>query len=73
MMTDLKKCFRKKSTPKESINIANLKKFALENLPKNSPLREILIAENEQIDRLTFLARLPIWLQLSKFKRGDNR
>jgi len=57
---------------RKSVNISPLKKFALEELPKDSPLREILIAETSEIDVSTFLARLPIWVQLSKFKRSDH-
>jgi hypothetical protein len=48
-----------------TINIRPLKTFALQ-LPKDQALRDILLAENEELDLFTFLARLPIWLQLSK-------
>jgi len=55
------------------INIRRLKNFAITQLRNDWPLREILIAENEEIEVSTFLARLPVWLQLSTLKRGDNR
>ena len=52
-----------------TVNIETLKKFALECLPHNSPLRDVLLAEDSNIDVLTFLARLKTWLQLSSLKR----
>jgi hypothetical protein len=58
------------TAPKHNVNIKRLKKFALEELP-NSPLREILLAEgSDEVDILTFLARLPIWLRLAKLERS---
>lgn len=59
--------------PKTKIDIRKLKQFAFIQLPKDWALREILLTENEEIDVSTFLARLPVWLQLSTLKRGDNR
>lgn len=55
-----------------SINIRTLKMFALTQMPKDQPLRDILLAENEELDIYTFLARLPIWLQLSKLNGKGN-
>jgi len=52
-----------------NVNIARLKKFALECLPRDWPLCEVLLAENDSIPILVFLARLKIWLQLSSLKR----
>lgn len=57
---------------KAKISIRKLKDFAYRELPKNWPLREILLLENEEIDVSTFLARLPLWLRLSTLKRGDS-
>jgi hypothetical protein len=34
---------------------------------------QVLIAESEELDVTTFLARLPIWLKLAKLKRGDSK
>jgi hypothetical protein len=59
--------------PKTKINITKLKNFAYTQLPQDSILREILLLESTEIDTSTFLARLPIWLQLSVPKRGDNK
>ena len=55
------------------IHVQRLKEFAFDKLPKDSALREILLAESEELDALTFLARLPIWLRLMKLKRGDSK
>jgi hypothetical protein len=53
----------------DTVNIEPLKKYALERLPHSSPLRDVLLAEDSNIDVLTFLARLKTWLQLSSLKR----
>ena len=60
-------------TPKTKLNIQRLKKFAFTKLPKDSALREILLAEAKEIDVSTFLVRVPIWLQLSALKRGNEK
>jgi hypothetical protein len=54
------------------VNIKKLKEFALEKLPKNSALREILISEEDKMDITVFLARLPLWLKLSKLLKDEN-
>lgn len=60
-------------TLKTELNIQRLKEFALTKLPRDSTLREILLAETKEIDISTFLARLPIWLRLSALKRGNEK
>jgi hypothetical protein len=60
-------------TTKAKLNIRRLKDFAITKIPKNWVLREILIAETTELEVSTFLARLPIWLQLSALKRGDHK
>jgi len=52
------------------VNIGQLKKFGLEEIPPDWPLREILLAESEELDVSVFLARLPLYLKLSSFKRS---
>lgn len=59
--------------PETKVNLSRLKTFALEKLPKDWPLREILLAENEEIDVSTFLARLPLYLKLSTLKGVDSK
>jgi len=58
---------------KGKVNITRLKKSAQEHLPRNWPLREVLPAENEEIGISTFLARLPVWLQLDRLKGVDDK
>lgn len=50
---------------KNHIDVRPLKQFAYEKLPE-SPLKEILLIEDDILDIDAFLARLPIWLRLSK-------
>lgn len=39
--------------------------FAAERLPE-CPLKELLLLEDDKVDVHTFLARLPLWLRLTK-------
>ncbi|MDH5266272.1 MAG: hypothetical protein OEW62_01185 [Candidatus Bathyarchaeota archaeon] len=55
------------------INIRRIRNFAFTQLPKEWVLREVLLAENQEIDVFTFLARLPVWLQLINVKRGAHK
>jgi len=59
--------------PKTKVNIQKLKNFAFTQLPKGWVLREILLAETEELEVFTFMARLSVWLKLSRLERGDFR
>ena len=59
--------------PKIKVNIRKLKSFAFAQLPKDCVLREILISEEDELDVSIFLARLPVWLKLSKLLVGEDR
>ena len=48
------------------VNVAKLKRFALEKLPQTSILREILSLEKDEMRADEFLAKLDIWLALFK-------
>jgi len=50
------------------VDLCGLKRFAREKLPVGSSLREILLANDDKISVATFLAYVPIWLQLLKFE-----
>ncbi len=51
---------------KTKISIRKLKDFAFTQLPKDWPLREILLSENDELEVSVFLARLPVWLRVSR-------
>jgi hypothetical protein len=51
-----------------ALDISKLKSFAIDNLPVGSPLREILLGENNEMTVDVFLARLPLYLRLSKLQ-----
>jgi hypothetical protein len=53
--------------PSAKVNIEKLKEFALDKLPRNSALREVLISEEDELDVKIFMARLPVWLRLNSF------
>jgi hypothetical protein len=55
---------------KGKINIKKLKQFALENLPQNSVLREVLLSQDDELEIYVFLARLPLFLKLNKTQAG---
>lgn len=44
--------------------IKPLKEFALEKLPQNSALREVLLSEKDDLTVDGYLAKLNIWLML---------
>ncbi|MEM3697092.1 MAG: hypothetical protein QXQ94_06285 [Candidatus Bathyarchaeia archaeon] len=58
--------------PPARVSIKKLKEFAIYKLPKNSALREILISEENELDINVFLARLPVWLKLSRFLKDED-
>jgi len=60
-----------KEKTEKMVNMRSLKSFALAEIPKGHPLREVLLAEKDEISVSLFLARLPIWMQLSRFKKGS--
>ena len=56
-----------------TIDISRLRNFALDTLPPESPLREVLAAEANELRVDVFLARLPIWLRLSTLQKDGRR
>ena len=46
------------------VDITRLRNFAAEKLPHESPLRDILLQEKDQIPAAEFLAKLQVWLAL---------
>jgi hypothetical protein len=46
------------------IDIRPLKAFVSEKFPKDSPLREALLAERDVLDAQEFLAKMETWLNL---------
>ena len=59
--------------PEAKINIRRLKDFAFTRLPKDWALREILLSEEDELDIHIFVARLPVWLKLSRFSVGEEK
>jgi len=52
------------------IDISKLRNFAANELPLGSPLREVLVSEDSELDVKTFLARLPLYLRLSRLQEN---
>ena len=59
--------------PKKLVNISKLKNFAISKLPFGSPLREVLVSEDRELDVNTFLARLPLYLRLSRLEENRRK
>jgi hypothetical protein len=61
--------FRETGMSASKLNLRPLKEFAYQNLSPDMPLRSIILAEDNEIDAATFLARLKIWLQLTSIQK----
>ena len=48
------------------VDIRKLKIFALEKLPKDWPLREVLLAERDELETSELVAKMEIWLRLMR-------
>jgi len=61
---------------KNKVNIRPLKEFVLKRIPKNWPLREIILSEEDEIEITIFLARIGVWLKIAdisaKRKEGND-
>lgn len=53
-----------------TVNIKPIKAFAMEKLPKDNPLRLVLLLEDDELDAAVFLARLSLWLKLARTTLG---
>jgi len=63
-------CLKAPKIPKKRVNISKLKNFAISKLPFGSPLREVLVSEDRELDVNTFLARLPLYLKLNRLEEN---
>jgi hypothetical protein len=52
------------------VNIKLLKQFALENLPKKSTLRDIILSEPDQIKASDFIIKMDLWIRLLNLEEG---
>jgi len=53
-----------RSVNEKWVDLRKLKSFAVEQLPKKSALREVLVTEKDSLDVIEFLAKAEIWLRL---------
>jgi hypothetical protein len=47
------------------VDIGKLKEFAFNNIPKDNPLREIILSERDLLDSTEFLVKIDVWLRLA--------
>jgi hypothetical protein len=57
---------------KNIVNMLLLKQFAIDNLPKNSHLRSIILAERDHLTAEEFIPKISIYLQLQKLE-GETK
>lgn len=50
--------------PEVKLNLKPLKNFAIEKLPQNSTLREILLLEPDKLSTSDFITKFDIWTAL---------
>jgi hypothetical protein len=53
------------------VDISRLKDFVEDNFPPGSPLQIVLADEEDLLSAEAFLAKLPIWLKLTKLSTKD--
>ena len=51
---------------KRRVLLRRLKDFALEKLPAGSALRDVLLAEDDELDAEAFVTKTDVWLKLLK-------
>ncbi|MEM2614459.1 MAG: hypothetical protein QXO15_09615 [Nitrososphaerota archaeon] len=56
------------SKSSKRLSMKSLKDFALNNLPKGSVLREVLLMEKDELEVNEFLIKMDIWLKLFKME-----
>jgi hypothetical protein len=69
-LEESKKLEQEDSTSRRTfrVNMNKLKEFAISNLPEGSRLREILLAEKDEVDPEEFIAKVGIWLKLLRME-----
>jgi hypothetical protein len=64
---------KKSNGAKRKVEISSLKTLVEVRFPQGAPLREILMKESDELSIDLFLARVPIWLQLSRLKKHREK
>mgnify|MGYP001005640188 CR=1 FL=1 len=54
------------------VNITPLKQLAIERLPKDSTLREVLLCEPDEMTATEYLIKIPTWQKLLKIEVSKN-
>lgn len=52
------------SEQRKTVNLGQLKTFALTNLPMGSTLRDVILTETEELDAREFLGKVGVWMKL---------
>ena len=62
--------FSSTSERTNAVNVRPLKAFASTRLPRDCPLRQVLVAERDTLNANEFLAKMETWLKLLRLRRG---
>ena len=50
------------------VYIGHLKRFAIEKLPKDSILKDLLLMEKEELSSHEFLVKIDLWMKLLSYE-----
>jgi hypothetical protein len=71
MHNKVKHCDTRILINSRTVDISKLKAFVDDNFPPRSPLQVIFADEDDLLSVEAFLAKLPIWLKLTKLSTRD--
>jgi len=58
--------------PEDCIDIRPMKEWISETLPKSSELREVILQENDFVEKWLILGIGVVWMRLWKIERGKR-
>jgi len=58
--------------PERSVSIETLKAFARDRLPTDSPLRDLLLTEPDELPSSELLVKTSVWLRLLRQGESDS-
>lgn len=66
-------CKTRPSKEGKTVDITSLKEFVKRRLPLGSPLRIVIVSDDDKMRVDAFLAKLSVWLRLSKLQARCQR
>lgn len=66
-------CKTRPSKEGKPVDITSLKEFVERRLLPGSPLREVIVTDDDKMSSDAFVTKLPVWLRLSKLQARCQR